>query len=339
MPAQTSPSPSRTVQPPAEEPPQSSARAPLLLGIIGFLLLLGVSAWLWTELQDVRHQLAARPETAIDPARIEALEGQLRASQQQIETLTAKVQQPPPAPPPPPAPVDLAPLEARLAALEQRPLPVPPAPVDLGPLEARLATLENRPPPDDSAVRARLAELNTRLEGVGKQLDAAEAQSSQSGARIARAASLQAASLALDAGRPLGELTGASAPLQRYATNPPPTEAALRLSFETAARAAEAATDPAAGATDVGDRIWQRVQSLVTVRRGDHVLVGDPAAVVLAEARRKLVAGDLAGAVAALDRLDAGAAKAMLSWRGEAQALLDARTALASLTTDSAAKP
>jgi hypothetical protein len=74
----------------------------------------------------------------------------------------------------------------------------------------------------------------------------------------------------------------------------------------------------------------------VTVRHGDQVLVGDPASVVLAEARAKLVAGDLAGAVAALGKLDAAAAKAIAGWRAQAQSLLDARAALASIASSTA---
>ena len=77
--------------------------------------------------------------------------------------------------------------------------------------------------------------------------------------------------------------------------------------------------------------MWQQVQTLFTIRQGETVLVGAPAAGVLAQARARLDAGDLAGAVAALARLDAAAAKAMAGWREQAQALLDARAALAGL--------
>jgi hypothetical protein len=77
--------------------------------------------------------------------------------------------------------------------------------------------------------------------------------------------------------------------------------------------------------------MWRKAQTLVTVRQGDTVLVGAPAAVTLNAARGKLDAGDLAGAVAALSALDGPAAKAMAGWRSDAQALLDARAALTSL--------
>ena len=52
--------------------------------------------------------------------------------------------------------------------------------------------------------------------------------------------------------------------------------------------------------------MWQQVQTLVDHPQGDKVLVGVPASGVLAQAQARLDAGDLAGAVAALDQLDAG---------------------------------
>ena len=69
----------------------------------------------------------------------------------------------------------------------------------------------------------------------------------------------------------------------------------------------------------------------MTLRQGDNVLIGTPAARVVEQARAKLEAGDLAGAVAALDELDPAAARAIAGWRAEAQSLLDARAALAEL--------
>jgi hypothetical protein len=72
-------------------------------------------------------------------------------------------------------------------------------------------------------------------------------------------------------------------------------------------------------------------RSLVTVKHGDQVLLGTSASSVLGAAQARLDAGDLAGAVAALDGLDAAAATAMASWRGQAQGLLDARNALAQM--------
>ena len=66
----------------------------------------------------------------------------------------------------------------------------------------------------------------------------------------------------------------------------------------------------------------------MTVRQGDRVILGDPAAAPLATAAARLHAGDLAGAVAALGALEGPAAAAMAPWRDQAQAVLAARAAL-----------
>jgi len=61
------------------------------------------------------------------------------------------------------------------------------------------------------------------------------------------------------------------------------------------------------------------------------VLVGDPAAGVMARARSALDGGDLAGAVAAVGSLSGSAADAMAVWLADAKALLAARAALVNL--------
>ena len=75
-------------------------------------------------------------------------------------------------------------------------------------------------------------------------------------------------------------------------------------------------------------RLWAQAQDLVTIREGDHVLVGDPAAGVLDRARVALDAGDLAGAVTTVGSLTGPAADAMAGWLAQARSLLDARAAL-----------
>ena len=69
----------------------------------------------------------------------------------------------------------------------------------------------------------------------------------------------------------------------------------------------------------------------MTVREGTRVVLGDPVAGVLANAQHSLDAGDLAGAVHALDGLAGPAAAAVKPWRDQAQSLLDAHAALAKL--------
>jgi hypothetical protein len=81
--------------------------------------------------------------------------------------------------------------------------------------------------------------------------------------------------------------------------------------------------------------MWARTQQAVTVRQGDHVIIGDEDAGVLGRAQEQLNAGDLAGAVATLGKLSAPAAAAMESWLDNARALLAARSALAGLAAKS----
>ena len=228
----------------------------------------------------------------------------------------------------------LAAFEARLARLEQRPpAPAPPA---AGPdLTPRVEALERRAPPDLSSLQARLAGLEQRPPGDTTALAARIAALEQSLGRADRPAHVQAAALALAAGRPLGDIPGAPPALARFAHANPPTEAALRLAFPAAARAARDASRPDDAGKPILTRLLARVEAPFTIRQGDRVLVGDPAAGVVEHARTALDAGDLAGAVAALSGLRGESATAMAAWLADATALRDARAALA----DMAAQP
>jgi hypothetical protein len=235
-------------------------------------------------------------------------------------------------------------IEARVAALEHRPAQVvagqpgqagaPGAPgvaPDLGPLEARIAALEQRPPvaapnPNDS-LGPRLSADEARLATLEKTAQV-PAQLAERANRIAR---IQAAFIALSVGQPLGDLPSAPSALARYATAAPPTEATLRLSFPPASQAALAADHPVSGEKPFLQRVWAEAQDLVTIRQGEHVLVGDPAAGVLAHAQAALDAGDLAGAIAAAATLSGPAAQALAPWLDQARGLLAARAALAAL--------
>jgi hypothetical protein len=266
-----------------------------VLTALGFVLLFVGLAWVWVQQQ----QLAS----SIDPERMAQLDNQIAG------------------------------LRQRVARLEQAPPPVVARPVDLRPLEARVSELEQRPAPqaaaasESPAVAAQLIALQQRV---------AQAEQAQAGtaARAARLARLQAATAALAAGQALGEIAGAPPALARYATAPPPTEAQLRLDFDSAAARAAEASKPATEADSLAERMWLQVQSLVTVRDGDRVLSGAPASYVLGAARAQLTAGNLEGAVADVERLDKAAAAAMADWHDRARALLDARAALARLATD-----
>ena len=107
----------------------------------------------------------------------------------------------------------------------------------------------------------------------------------------------------------------------RFAEAAPPTEPALRLSFEEAARAARAASEASRDGQGVLDSAVTRLSGLVTVRRGQEVVWGDAAAAEIERARRALDAGDLDGALARLARLPAAAQEAMRPWAEQARAL------------------
>ena len=60
-------------------------------------------------------------------------------------------------------------------------------------------------------------------------------------------------------------------------------------------------------------------------------MVGNPCRVILNRARTALDAGDIAGAVAAVETLKGQPGQAMARWLADAKALVDARSALAQL--------
>jgi len=239
----------------------------------------------------------------------------------------------------------LADVDARLARLEQRPTP------DLSKITSRVDALEGRGA-DQAQLASRLDTLSGRIESLSgheqtgvdatkQQVDALTARvatlESSAGSleavtkRLNRVARLQEASFALSSGRPLGDLPKAPGALSRYAHAPPPTEADLRLRFPAAEQAALAANQPTESDAPFLNRVLDRAQGLVTIRRGNEVVVGNPASVILGRAQVALDAGDLAGAVTSVEMLKGDAGKAMATWLDDAKGLLDARAALAQM--------
>jgi hypothetical protein len=203
----------------------------------------------------------------------------------------------------------------------------------------RLASAERAGTERVSAATASLeARLHSAQSALAARLDTLEAAQSRVAAvesRATRLAAFDALRLRLEAGQPLGRalaaLPAAPEALTRYATVAPPTEASLRLSFEAAARAARAASEPAREGQGMLDSAVSRLSGLVTVRRGDQVVWGDAAAADIEGARRALEAGDIDGALARIDRLPPAAKAAMADWVAQARALGAARAALATL--------
>jgi hypothetical protein len=266
-----------------------------VLTAIGFIFVLLAVVWIWNDQMKL---------------------------QQQVATLSIPQPPPPPPPPPPAPPPSVAP--ARVAALEAQ----------LKALEQRLGDLENRPAPSAPAPQPAVdnsAAVAAQLGALEQRLKDDEQRQGALAARAALAERLQQAAMALDAGDPLGDLPGAPPALTRFARSRPPTEAALRLAYPAAAAAAADASRPANDGKSLGERILMHASTLLTVKQGNQIVVGAPAATVLGAAEAQLEAGDLAGAVATLDALDSAAAQAIAGWRGDAKALLDARAALAQM--------
>jgi hypothetical protein len=172
-----------------------------------------------------------------------------------------------------------------------------------------------------------LASLSARV----TTLEGAENSAAGVASRVSKVARLQDAALALNAGKPVGDIPGAPPALAKYATVAPPTEAQLRMTFPAAERAALAAEQPDLTGAPFWQRVWEKTQGLVTIRRGKQVVVGNESAVALSDARAALDAGDLGKAVAALGSLSDAPKKAMAGWLSDAQSLLAARAALASM--------
>lgn len=205
-----------------------------------------------------------------------------------------------------------------------------------------LTRLEAAEKAEAERIAAAGATLEGRLAGaesaLGARMQALEAAQTRIAAIEARANRLQAIAALrarLDAGQALGQtlLAFANAPaaLTRFATAAPPTEAALRLAFEDAARTARAASEPAREGQSILESASARLAGLVTIRRGERIIWGDEAAAELEAARRALDAGDLPGALGRLSLLPPAARAALGAWEAEAQALLAARAAIITL--------
>ncbi|MBW4024476.1 MAG: hypothetical protein HIU92_15345 [Proteobacteria bacterium] len=180
---------------------------------------------------------------------------------------------------------------------------------------------------DLNGVQQQLTKLSDQSQTLSKNATAL----SQLTSKADRLSQILRAQAALRAGMPLGTIDNAPQALTRFANSAPPTEAALRVSFPEAAKAAEKAGEPTPDQGTFWHRVWLRMQGLVTVRQGDRVILGDPTGAILAHAQRLLDAGDLSGSLDALGKLTGPAAVAMAPWEARAKALLDAQQALAKM--------
>ncbi len=185
------------------------------------------------------------------------------------------------------------------------------------------------------ALTAQVAAMQTQLSTDHGALTTVQANNADIGkldAKMTLLNRLESARIALDSGMPLGDIPGAPPALAKFATTPPPTQAQLQLAYPQAAAAANAASVNKQDKGSVWQQALARVENLVTISNGTHVIIGSPAAAITAQAQAQLNAGDLAGAVATLTNgLSASTQAALGDWLPQAQSLLAARAAIVTL--------
>lgn len=247
-------------------------------------------------------------------------------------------------------------LSDRLAALETREA----APIDLAPLEARIAALEAAPPSGGDA--AGLAALQAQVAGLSAKLAAERDSAAQIAAEIDTqvkerigAAEAEANTLRQDATRQAALLglqtafrSGIALPEAIAAASaagidlPPPLAAladtpvslgGLRAAFPEGARAALAAARHA----DMGDTFTERALTFLQSQTNARALTpqdgADPDA-VLSRMEGALAEGDVVAARALAADLPEQGRAALAGWLSEADAWLAADAALAALLAE-----
>jgi hypothetical protein len=293
--------------PPA--PPKKRGIAGPALIILGFLILAGGEGYLY----QLYHTM---PQPADNSAQIADLQAQITALQQAPKTAAAS---PAPASEPAPAPTS-PPLQTQANADHTALNTLQASNADLPKFQAAVTALQAQATADHAALTtlqtstADLTTLTTKISTLSR---------------------LAAARMALDAGQPLGNIPNAPPALAQFATTPPPTQAALVLAFPAAAQAAASASIAGNATGSYWSRVLARLENIITISNGSHVIIGAPAAAILAQAQQLLNAGDLAGAVTTLDQLSPATQQAMGAWLTQARALLAARAAIGTLADPS----
>jgi hypothetical protein len=316
-PAEPAPPAVMTAAAAAEPPPPPASPKPVkakkaggavwpILGIIAFLLLAGGEVYLWRLNQMTNQAVAAAQSSGGEP----------------VTASTAAPSSPTAAP----AGISgqIASLQNEIAALQQTTAKAAPAPDSIATQadqSEKLAVLGA----EISALQTAFAADHSTLTTVASDDSGLQKLTS----KITLLTQLAGARMALDSGQPLGDIPGAPAALAAYATTPPPTLAQLELTYPQAAAAADSASVDKATKNSFWARVVARLESLVTISNGSHVLMGAPAAAITAQAQTQLNAGDLAGAVATLTQnLSDTTLTAMGPWLAQAKSLLAARAAI-----------
>jgi hypothetical protein len=333
-------------QPPAESSPEIPRRrvpAQAIVAVASVLIIIAliVASPFWAP--PVMHALPwgtpGKPQESAKPApqaaaptpdpAIATLKAQAAQDAATVQQLTRRIAALEARPTPQPS--DLGPIEQRITALEAKPTPQAP---DLGPIEQQLGGLDRT-----------IADLRQSVAALEK---AAQAQPATDPKNTAMALVLLQIRAAVDLGRPFGaeyqtllalagdrhELTTAAAPLGGPAENGVASRTVLTARLRQLAPQIATANVPTSNGWTA--QIAARLRGLVTIRRiggGDQ----SPAEAAVGDAQHDLAAGDLAGAVAALDRLDGAYRAAAEPWLKMAKDRLAVEAALRQVQTALAA--
>ncbi|MBV9967105.1 MAG: hypothetical protein JO008_15565 [Alphaproteobacteria bacterium] len=335
-------------EPPPTDPPATQRPAPLLSGrrgaiaigiataliVFGLLVMTG-PFWAPAVLPLLTGGGPKSPEPALADrlAQVEAVE---RDNQQKANQAIAAAQK---------NVGDInAQIERRIAALESKSAA---SPADIAELRQQVKALESRPtpsPPDLDDIRQQLQQLAAATGDLKNRVAAVEKNEPAQGTTDPTDTALLLAVLqmreAIETARPFvveydalaalaksrPEIAAAAAPLADAAKSGVASRAVLIERLRAVASAITAAkASPAPD--DWGGRAWAQLRGLVTIRRVDGAGQSAPEAAV-GTAERSLAAGDLTGAVAALDALTGPAAEAARPWLQMARQRLAVETAL-----------
>jgi hypothetical protein len=222
----------------------------------------------------------------------------------------------------------------KAVSLAASPAPAAAPPVDLTPLEQRIAAIEARLQPLAAAVAASKVDVSADQDNLRKAVAASNAA-----ALVVVAQSLVGA---LDRGAPFASEVAAAATLgadpDRLAVLQPvagkgvPTAAALAESFAPLAAPILTGTQ-SKQPQSILDRLERGAASLVRVRPVGEATGNDPAALV-ARIEGALGHGDVAAAVAAWDQLPAAAKNVTADWASDAHARAAADAAAQAILAD-----
>lgn len=327
------------------------------------------------QLRQIAARPAPSAAPAVDLAPLTRRVESLDAARASLETRLAAIERRPAAPADQvsqqqPA-VDLAPLKAEIDALKvavdavaaaqrtaaQTPATAPAAPaIDMAAVEARIAALLAPQGSRIEAAAGRLRALDEEIKATAAAaralgdkvtaLETARTQAGDAGRQAALVVGLSSLRAAIDRGQPFAaELKAATAlglpaeairSLEAHAERGLPTSAVLAQRFSALVPALLRAAPSRTTDGTLLDRLTATAQNLVRVRPVGEA-AGDDVPTAVARSEAKLRRGDIAGALADIDRLPEPVRALAASWTAEARARVAAETTLRRLTLDATA--